>query len=68
MAFEWYLKKINKGYKTLEYQGDVPVYVVYSISQGLSPVLTENNAGTSSQYLQILSYGSEQNAAMLPLL
>ena len=68
VAFNWYLYKVNIGHDTPEYDQDLPVYVVYGISPALAPILIENNAGESMQYLQILSYGSNQYAAMLPLL
>lgn len=72
VGYYWYLYKINLGHGALEFDnetlGDTPVYVVYGISAALAPVLTENHAGESTQYLQVLSYGSGQYAAMLPLL
>ena len=72
VGYYWYLYKINLGHTAMEFDtetlGNTPVYVVYGISPALAPIITENHAGDSTQYLQVLSYGSGQYAAMLPLL
>ncbi len=68
VAYNWYVYKINTGHKSEQFVSDIPVNVVYGISPALAPVIIENNAGNSLQYLQILSYGSGQYGAMLPLL
>lgn len=70
VAYNWYLHKVNIGHAAPEYEDtqNIPVFVVYGISPALAPVIIENQAGESLQYLQILSYGSDQYAAMLPLL
>jgi hypothetical protein len=72
VGYYWYMRKINLGHTALEFDtetlGNLPVYVVYGISPALAPVIIENHAGDSTQYLQVLSYGSNQYAAMLPLL
>jgi hypothetical protein len=72
VAFNWYMYKVNLGHKSPEFdtvvQGQIPVNVIYGISPALSPVVVENNAGTATQYLQVLLYGSGQYSAMLPLL
>jgi len=68
VAYNWYVYKINTGHKTDQFVNDIPVNVVYGISPALAPVIIENNAGNSLEYLQILSYGSGQYGAMLPLL
>jgi hypothetical protein len=72
VAYNWYTTKINPGHTASEFDteatGNIPVYVVYGISPALAPVIIENNAGDATQYLQVLSYGSNQYAAMLPLL
>ena len=68
-AYNWYLTKNNPGYKANPFDGDVfPVNVVYGIGPSASLAVVENNAGTSTNYLQILNYGTEQYAALLPLL
>jgi hypothetical protein len=72
LAYNWYLYKVNLGHAAPEFDtetlGSFPVYVVYGISPALAPVIIENQAGDSTQYLQLLSYGSNQYTAMLPLL
>ena len=69
VAYNWYLNKINSGHRTEPFDNEnIPVFVVYGISPALAPVIIENHAGTSTEYLQILSYGSGQHAAMLSLL
>ena len=70
VALNWYVNKINLGHRAVEFEDPtkIPVFVVYGISPALAPVLIENHAGTATQYLQILSYGSDQYAAMLTLL
>ena len=70
-AYYWYLYKINLGHRAEPFDTDkaqVPVNVVYGISPAMAPEIIENNAGESTSYLQILSYGIDQYAAMLPLL
>lgn len=70
VAYNWYISKKNIGHSSEQFKDveNVPVFVVYGISPALSPIVIENHAGESTQYLQLLSYGSEQYAAMLPLL
>ena len=71
VAYNWYVRKVNLGNTAPEFDTEtsgIPVNVVYGISPSLSPIVIENNAGESPNYLQILSYGSEQHAAMLLLL
>lgn len=82
VAYNWYLHKVNIGHAAPEYEDpqNVPVFVVYGISPALAPIIIENHAGQSMQYLQILSYVSpqmkkdkeqpvsKQYSAMLPLL
>jgi len=71
VAYYWYLYKINLGHTALEFDteaANIPVYVVYGISPALAPVMIENKAGDTTQYLQIISYVQNQYAAMLPLL
>jgi len=72
VTYNWYLYKLNLGHKSPEFDtdklGQFPVHVIYGISPAMAPTVIENHAGESTQYLQILSYGSMQHAAMLPLL
>ena len=70
VTYNWYLHKINIGHAAPEFedQQNIPVFVVYGISPSLAPMIIENHAGESLQYLQVLSYGSGQFAAMIPLL
>jgi len=70
VAYNWYVNKINTGHSSDSFKdvNNVPIFVVYGISPALSPVVIENHAGDSTQYLQLLSYGKDQYAAMLPLL
>lgn len=70
VAYNWYVNKINSGHSSDPFKdvNNVPIFVVYGISPALSPVVIENHAGDSIQYLQLLSYGKDQFAAMLPLL
>ncbi len=72
VAYHWYVYKINLGHNSDEFYtdkfGNIPAHVIYGISAALSPMIIENNAGNLEEYLQILSYGSDQHAAMLRLL
>ena len=71
VAYNWYLYKINMGYNASELtpiNNLIPVHVIYGISPALTPVVIENNAPNLNNYLQILDYGSNQYAAMLPLI
>lgn len=70
IAYNWYVHKINIGYRASEFPDpdNIPVHVIYQIGPSLSPVMLENNAGDSTNYLQLLTYGADRYAAMLPLL
>ena len=65
----WDTYKINLGNIAEEYKEVIlPKYVLYGISPSANLVLLENHAGTDTDYLQILTYGPDQYAAMLKLL
>lgn len=68
VALEWYLRKINLGYNSQGYEETPPVHVVYGVSTALTPVLLENKAGETTNYLQLIRYSPGKYAAMLPLL
>lgn len=69
VAYTWYTEKINTGFSTQKYENDVfPVYIIYRISQGLSIMIENNQSRGHERYLEILNYGNNFYAAMLPLL
>lgn len=67
VALDWYTEKNNRGYVSLEYEDQIPVHVIYSISAAKTPQIKEDLSGGNSFYLQILDYGDEDYAALLPL-
>ena len=65
----WYTQKINTGFDTIK--GDfnnLPDYVVYHPATDGKLVVIEDNSRGESVYLQILNYGRDIYAAMLPIL
>ena len=68
VSLNWSLNKINTGYNSTPVSSSDLPYIVYGISTASTPVLIQNNSGDSEQFLILLSYGSNQYAAMLPLL
>lgn len=70
VAREWYLNKVNLGYHADKPGPDVPtpVHVVFGISTAATPIPVEDLSGGNPQYLQLLTYGANQYAAMLPML
>lgn len=68
IAYGWYTKKINYGFEATEYADPVvPRHVVYGITSANIPEPILDNREGEDQFLQILNYGDNQYAAMLPL-
>ena len=70
VAQEWYLHKINLGFQANKPGPEmpIPVHVVFGISTAATPIPVEDLSSGSAQYLQLLTYGNNQYAAMLPML
>lgn len=73
VAYNWEYYKTNTGHKTdkmveIGDDNNLPPYIIYGISASLTPVLTENKTGGADTFFQILTYGGDNYAAMLPLL
>ena len=66
--YYWDLHKVNPGFRTPEYDDEIPKYVVYGISPANSTVLIENHAGDSLSFYSVLKYNQRNYAAMLLLL
>lgn len=68
VANYWKLNKINLGFNSEHIEEkDVPNHVIYIISPSFNPILSKNNAGDSTDYIQILSYRHNKYAAMIKL-
>lgn len=66
----WYSQKINTGYDTIKADfpnNTLPDYVVYHPATDGKLVVIEDNSRGSSIYLQVLNYGRDIYAAMLPI-
>ncbi len=71
VAYTWYLEKRNTGFGTEVWNPDnpnVPVYRVYRISQGGGTIVETSASSDASSFLEILHYGGNLYAAMLPIL
>lgn len=73
VALNWYVNRINQGYHTPVYENlddpnQLPVYAIYGISTAAAPVAIEDHTHDNVNFLQILTYGPNQYAAMLPIL
>ena len=65
----WEDNRINPGYNADAFNGDrseIP-YVIYDISAAKHPVISENSAGDSLNFISILRYSDNNYAAMLRL-
>jgi hypothetical protein len=70
VAKTWYLDKVNLGFQADLPSLDVemPVHVIFGISTAATPIPMEDLSGGNTSYLELLTYGSNQYAAMLPML
>jgi hypothetical protein len=68
-AYNWYTIKVNYGYEATDYSdGDVyPSHVIYGITAGNIPEPIKDNRNGNEKFLQILDYGENHYAAMLPM-
>jgi len=72
VAFNWYREKINTGYYTLPYKTDDGTlisfpHVVYGVKTDSTLVVIENNSENSDTYLELVSYGRQKYASLLPI-
>lgn len=67
---EWTRSKKNPGYQgePLDENETLPPHVVYGISTAATPIPIEDLSNGAEVFLQLLSYGSNRYAAMLPIL
>ena len=73
VALNWYITKINQGYNTLPYDNledphQLPVLAIYGISTASTLIAINDRTNDEEKFLQILTYGSNQYAAMLPII
>lgn len=81
VAYNWYVDKRNTGFATEEWPSQsaiaagfkpssemLPANVIYSISPGGGVIVEQNNSNGQAQFLEILHYGNNIFAAMLPIL
>lgn len=68
VAQTWFERKVNRGFNTMPLEGNPAVHIIYSISTADTPIIQEDLSYGSPVFLQILTYGNNRYAAMLPLL
>lgn len=81
VAYTWYIEKRNTGFITEEWPNQaavaagfdasgslLPAHVIYRISPGGGVIVQQNNAASQDRFLEILDYGNNIFAAMLPIL
>jgi hypothetical protein len=70
IAKQWNTTKVNKGFHVdpLDETDTIPPYIVYGISTAAIPIPIEDHTNEQEEFLQILTYGSNRYAAMLPIL
>lgn len=81
VAYNWYIEKRNSGFGTEEWPSQnaidagfnadsntLPANVIYRISPGGSIIVEQNNSAGQRRFLEILNYGNNIFAAMLPIL
>ena len=67
LAHSWSIQKVNYGPSPPSIPPDRLNYIIYSISSSLSLTPTTDKSNGTTDYLQILSYGSKRYGALLPL-
>lgn len=79
VALKWYTDSKNIGYNSSLYKSElnkdtvtmreihIPKHIIYSLSPGSTPILTEDNSKKSERYIELLNYGGGVYAAMLPI-
>jgi hypothetical protein len=68
VALKWYTLKKNYTYDIEPYMEKVfPSHVVYVINSGNTLSAAKDNSNADENYLQILNYGEDQYAGILPL-
>ncbi len=68
VVYQWYDDQINPGFGTLPWeQTELPYHAIYGISTGSVLVVIENHTEGHDNFLQLLAYGNNQYAAMLPV-
>lgn len=68
VAQSWFHQKINPGFNADPLETNLPVHIIYSISTAGTPIVQEDLSHGSPVFLQLLMYGNNRYAAMLPLL
>jgi hypothetical protein len=81
IAYNWYTEKRNTGFTTEAWPNQaaietgfdargtlLPAHVIYKISPGGNVIVQQNNAAGQDRFLEILDYGDNSFAAMLPIL
>ena len=69
LAYIWFRDRINLGYD-VQAPDDfvIPSYVIYNVNKFRKLTVNERNIVGPSRYLEIISYGRNRYAAMLPIL
>lgn len=66
-AYSWYEEKNNLGFKAPFFSGNTPAYVVYKVSADQKLVAQKDESLGTTKYLQLVDYGYNNYAAMLPM-
>ena len=68
VGFYWYRDHINYGYRSKTYDDLFPDYVIYQLSESQTLIVaTRHISIEGSNFIQLLDYGNNYFAAMLPL-
>jgi hypothetical protein len=67
VGLNWLSNKINTGFLTEPYDGNVPVHIIYGITTSFKLTIVQNNSEGNSQYIEIIQYNPERYGALLPI-
>ena len=67
VAKSWYEQHINPGYEARPFTDEVPHRVLTPTTDGKTLVLSRDNTEDYDEFVEILDYGDEKYAALLPL-
>ena len=73
VSFNWFIKRVNHGYHSFPFENpnnpdQFPVFAIYGISTSSTLIVIKNRTNNESNFLQLLTYGPNQYAALLPIL
>lgn len=66
VSYNWYTSIYNPGYYTKEINKNVP-YILYNIDEDKQLVPIQSNSTPVNDFLEVLTYGNNKYAALLPI-